>query len=61
MSKQPKKSPVRQPATPVADSKRVRFGNGMSPARIVRSDDPATRDSRMVRFGNGMIAPSLRK
>lgn len=61
MTKQAKKSPVHKPANPVADAKRVRFGNGMSPARIVRSEDPATRDSRMVRFGNGMIAPSLRK
>jgi hypothetical protein len=51
----------RKPSKKIVDAKRVRFGNGMAPARVVRTGDPATQDSKMVRFGNGMIAPSLRK
>jgi len=51
---------ARQPRA-VADSGRVRFGNGMSPIRVARSTDPATKDSGAVRFGNGMTPAGLLK
>ena len=57
-----KKQPaVRKPTKKIADSRRVRYGNGMAPARIVRSADAATSDSGAIRFGNGMAPAHLRK
>ena len=56
-----KKQPVvRKPTKKIADSRRVRFGNGMAPAKIVRSADAATADSGAIRFGNGMAPARLR-
>jgi hypothetical protein len=55
-----KKQPVvRKSTKKIADSRRVRFGNGMAPARI-RSADAATADSGAIRFGNGMAPARLR-
>ena len=57
-----KKQPVvRTPARKIADSGKVRFGNGSAPAKIVRHADVATADSGAVRFGNGSAPASLRK
>lgn len=52
---------VRKPTKKIADSRRVRYGSGHSPARIVRSGDPATSNSGAVRFGSGHAPASLSK
>lgn len=52
---------VRKPTRKIADSRRVRYGNGMAPAKLVRSADAATADTGAIRFGNGMAPASLRK
>ena len=57
-----KKQPVvRAPTKKIADARRVRFGNGCAPAKLVRSADAATADSGAIRFGNGCAPASLRK
>jgi hypothetical protein len=57
-----KKLPVvRKPSRKIADSRRVRYGSGFSPAKMVRSTDAATADSGAVRFGSGFAPASLRK
>jgi hypothetical protein len=54
-----KKQPVvRKPTKKIADSRRVRFGGGCAPAKVVRSTDAATADSGAVRFGGG-CAPAI--
>ncbi len=52
---------VRKPSQKIADSRRVRYGNGCAPAIVVRSADAMTSDSGAVRFGNGCAPASLRK
>jgi len=52
---------VRKPTKQIADSRRVRFGNGNAPAKLVRSTDAAIADSGAIRFGNGNAPASLRK
>lgn len=52
---------VRKPSKKVADSRRVRFGSGFSPAKVVRSADEATTDTGAIRFGSGFAPASLRK
>ena len=59
--KQQKQPVVRKPTKKIADSRRVRFGNGSAPANIVRSADATIADSGAVRFGNGCAPASLRK
>ena len=59
--KQQKQPLVRKPTKKIADSRRVRFGNGCAPAKIVRSADATIADSGAVRFGNGCAPASLRK
>ena len=61
MTKQQKQPLVRKPTKKIADSRRVRFGNGCAPAKIVRSADATIADSGAVRFGNGCAPASLRK
>jgi len=61
VKKQQKQPVVLKPSKKIADSRRVRFGNGMAPAKVVRSADAAIADSGAVRFGNGMAPASLRK
>lgn len=57
-----KKQPVvSKPTKKIADSRRIRFGNGMAPAKLVRAADAAVSDSGAIRFGNGMAPASLRK
>ena len=57
-----KKQPiVRKPTKKIADSRRVRFGAGNAPAKVVRSTDAATADSGAIRFGAGNAPASLRK
>ena len=57
-----KKQPaVRKPTKKIADSRRVRYGNGFAPAKLVRSADAAISDSGAIRFGNGFAPASLRK
>jgi hypothetical protein len=57
-----KKQPlVRKPSKRIADARRVRYGSGSAPARLVRPLDPSTRDSRAIRFGSGSAPASLRK
>jgi len=55
------KSVVRKPSRKIADSRRVRFGGGCAPARLVRSAGPATADSGTVRFGGGCAPACLRR
>lgn len=57
-----KKQPVvRKPTKKIADSRRVRYGTGCAPAKLVRSSDAATADSGAIRFGTGCAPASLRK
>lgn len=57
-----KKQPVvRKPTEKIADSRKVRFGGGCAPARVVRSADAATADSGAVRFGMGCAPAHLTK
>ena len=52
---------VRKPTKKIADSRRVRYGNGNAPAKLVRATDTAIADSGAIRFGNGNMPASLRK
>ena len=56
-----KQSAVRKPTKKIADSRRVRYGAGCAPAKVVRSADAATADSGAIRFGSGNAPASLRK
>ena len=57
-----KKLPVvRKPGRKVADARRVRYGSGCAPAKVVRTADVATADSGAIRFGSGCAPASLRK
>lgn len=57
-----KMQPVaRKPTKKIADPRRVRYGAGCAPARLVRSFDAATHDSGKIRFGAGCCPASLRK
>ena len=57
-----KKQPtVRKLTKKITDARRVRFGAGNAPAKIVRSADAATADSGAVRFGAGNAPACLRK
>jgi hypothetical protein len=60
-SKKQKQPVVRKPSKKITDARRVRYGSGCAPARIVRSLDAATRDSGAIRFGSGCCPASLRK
>ena len=59
--KQQKQPVVRKLTKKIADSRRVRFGAGSAPAKIIRSADAATADSGAIRFGAGSAPASLRK
>ena len=62
MNRKPKKQlAVRKDTKKIADSRRVRFGSGFAPAKVIRSDEVATYDSRAVRFGSGFAPASLKK
>jgi hypothetical protein len=50
----------RQPCD-VADTGRVRFGSGMTSARIARIAAPGTSDTGAIRFGSGMTPARLAK
>ena len=52
---------VRRPTKQIADSRRVRYGSGNAPARVIRSADAAISDSGAIRFGSGNAPASLRK
>ena len=52
---------VRKPTKKISDSRRVRYGSGCAPAKVVRSADAAIADSGAIRFGFGMAPASLRK
>lgn len=52
---------VRKPSKKIADSRRVRYGAGCAPARLVRSLDATVQDSGAIRFGAGCCPASLRK
>ena len=57
-----KKQPVvRKPSKRITDSRRVRFGGGCAPAKLVRSADAAIADSGAIRFGGGCAPAILRK
>ena len=56
-----KQPAVRKPAKKIADSGRIRFGNGCAPAKLVRTADATIADSGAIRFGNGCAPASLRK
>ena len=57
-SKQPV---VRKPTKKIADSRRVRFGTGSAPAKLVRPVDVASADKGTIRFGTGSAPACLRK
>ena len=61
MKKQQKQPVVLKPSKKIADSRRVRYGAGCAPAKIVRSADVAIADSGAIRFGAGCAPASLRK
>ena len=52
---------VRKPSKKIADSRRVRFGAGFTPASLARAVDSRTLDSGKVRFGAGFAPASLKK
>ncbi len=52
---------VRKPTKKIADSRRIRFGGGCAPAKLLRATDAATADSGAIRFGGGCAPASLRK
>jgi len=52
---------VRKPSQKIADSRRVRYGTGCAPAKLVRPADAPVSDSGAVRFGTGCAPASLRK
>ena len=57
-----KKQPVvRKPTKKIADSRRVRFGFGSAPAKLVRPADSSVSDSGATRFGFGSAPAGLRK
>ena len=56
-----KQSAVRKPTKKITDSRRVRYGAGCAPAKVVRSADAAIADSGAIRFGAGCAPASLRK
>ena len=57
-----KKQPVvRKPGKQITDSRKIRYGGGCAPAKLVRSADAATADSGAVRFGGGCAPARLRK
>jgi hypothetical protein len=61
MSRKNRKVIVSKQSKKIVDSRKVRFGAGMAPATIVRTQDPATANSGAVRFGAGMAPAALRK
>ena len=56
-----KKPVVRKPGKQITDTRKVRYGAGSAPAKVVRSADAATADSGAIRFGAGWAPASLRK
>ena len=57
-----KKQPVvRKPGKRISDTRKIRFGAGSAPAKVVRSADAATADSGAIRFGTGCAPAILRK
>ena len=52
---------VRKLTKKIADSRRVRYGSGNAPARVIRSAHVAISDSGVIRFGSGNAPASLRK
>ena len=57
-----KKQPVvRKPMKKIADARRIRFGTGSAPAKLVRAADSAIADSGAIRFGTGSAPACLRK
>ncbi len=62
MSRKKQKQPVvRKLTKKIADSRRIRFGGGCAPAKLVRSADAATADAGAIRFGGGCAPACLRK
>ena len=59
--KSKKQLAVRKPTKKIADARRVRYGAGFAPAKVVRSADAAIADSGAIRFGAGFAPASLRK
>ena len=52
---------VSKPTKKIADTGRIRFGNGSAPAKLVRPADAEIADSGAIRFGNGSAPAILRK
>ena len=61
MQSKTRKQLVRKAPKKIADARRVRFGTGCAPAKLIQSTDAATHDSRAIRFGTGCAPASLRK
>ena len=51
---------VRKPSRKIADPRRVRYGAGSAPAKLVRPMDATTADSGAIRFGAGSAPARLR-
>jgi hypothetical protein len=52
---------VRKVSKKITDTRRVRYGSGCAPTKVVRTADAATADSGAIRFGSGCAPASLRK
>ena len=61
MKKNMKQPVVRKPTKKIADSRRIRYGVGSAPAKLVRATDAATLNSGAIRFGVGSAPAGLRK
>ena len=61
MASKKTKQTVRRQTRKIADSRRVRYGSGCAPAKMVRAADAAIADSGAIRFGSGCAPASLRK
>lgn len=62
MNRKQQKLPVVHKATKkIADSRRVRYGAGSAPARVIRPADATTADSGAIRLGAGSAPAILRK
>lgn len=57
-----RKSPVvRKPTKAIIDTRRVRYGTGCAPAKLIRPSDAKIVDTGTIRFGTGCAPASLRK
>ncbi len=56
-----KKPVARKLPKKIIDSRRVRYGTGSAPAKLIRPVDAASADTGAIRFGTGSAPACLRK